>query len=97
MVRPGMKRLQVAQRVNVQPNKTGTSAMMGRSVYINRTTKNTQVLFNESSGTPYNNLANSKTFINEYTGDDKAADISCNCVKATVYAKDTNGNIIPYK
>lgn len=89
-----MKRLQAAQRVNVQPNKTGTSAMMGRSVYINRTTKNTQVLFNESSGTPYNNLDNSKTFVNEYSN---IADISCNCVKATVYAKDTNGNIIPYK
>ena len=89
-----MKRLQVAQRVNVQPNKTGTSTMMGRSVYINRTTKNTQVLFNESSGTPYNNLDNSKTFVNEYSN---IADISCNCVKATVYAKDTNGNIIPYK
>jgi len=89
-----MKRLQVAQRVNVQPNKTGTSAMLGRSVYINRTTKNTQVLFNESSGTPYNNLDNSKTFVNEYSN---IADISCNCVKATVYAKDTNGNIIPYK
>ena len=89
-----MKRLQVAQRVDVQPNKTGTSAMLGRSVYINRTTKNTQVLFNESSGTPYNNLDNSKTFVNEYSN---IADISCNCVKATVYAKDTNGNIIPYK
>ena len=89
-----MKRLQEAQRVKVQPNKTGTSAMMGRSVYINRTTKNTQVLFNESSGTAYNTLANSKEFTNEYSN---IADISCNCVRATVYAKDDNGRIIPYK
>ena len=89
-----MKRLQAAQRVNVQPNKTGTSAMMGRSVYINRTTKNTQVLFNESSGTPYNTLANSKEFVNSK---DTTVDNQRKCACATVYAKDDNGKIIPYK
>ena len=29
MVRPGLKRLVEAQRVKVQPNKTGTSKMLG--------------------------------------------------------------------
>ena len=92
MVRPGMKRLLDAQRVKVQPNKTGTSVMLGGSVYHNRRAQN--VVFNESSGTPYNTLANSKEFTNEYSN---IADISCNCVRATVYAKDDNGRIIPYK
>ena len=30
-----MKRLLDAQRVQVQPNKTGTSVMLGGSVYLN--------------------------------------------------------------
>ena len=29
MVRPGLKRLMESQRVKVQPNKTGTSKMLG--------------------------------------------------------------------
>ena len=87
-----MKRLQEAQRVKVQPNKTGTSVMLGGSVYHNRRAQ--KVIFNESSGTAYNTLANSKDFTNEYSN---ISDISCNCVKATVYAKDANGRIIPYK
>ena len=87
-----MKRLQEAQRVKVQPNKTGTSVMLGGSVYLNN--RRQRVVFSETSGTPYNDLADSKEFTNEYSN---ISDISCNCVKATVYAKDSNGNIIPYK
>jgi len=92
MVRPGMKRLREAQNVKVQPNKTGTSVMLGGSVYHNRRAQN--VVFNESSGTPYNTLANSKEFANSK---DTTVDNQRKCACATVYAKDDNGKIIPYK
>ena len=95
MVRPGLKRLQEAQRVKVQPNKTGTSVMLGRSSFLNN--RKRTVVFNESAGTAYNELKNSKDFVNEYTISQKVSDISCNCIGKTVYAKDVNGNIIPYK
>lgn len=95
MVRPGLKRLQEAQRVKVQPNKTGTSVMLGRSAFLKN--RKRTVVFNESAGTPYNELADSKDFTNEYTASQKISDISCNCIGKTVYAKDSDGNIIPYK
>ena len=50
MVRPGLKRLQEAQRVKVQPNKTGTSTMLGRAVFLNRSGRN--VVFNSAADTP---------------------------------------------
>ena len=92
MVRPGLKRLQEAQRVKVQPNKTGTSVMLGRAGFLNRSTRN--VVFSSVALTAYNDLAFSKDFEPEYTTDDKRKDNMCKCIKKTEYAKDANGNII---
>ena len=92
MVRPGLKRLQEAQRVKVQPNKTGTSAMLGRAGLFNRSAKN--VVFSSIASTPYNNLAFSKDFEPEYTANDRKNDNMCECVKKTEYARDANSNII---
>lgn len=92
MVRPGMKRLQEAQRVKVQPNKTGTSVMLGGSIYHNN--RGRRVVFSESPGTPYNDLGNSREFDNVK---DTTLDNERKCACATVYAKDSTGKIIPYK
>ena len=40
MVRPGLKRLQQAQRVKVQPNKTGTSVILGQKQFVRGTKAN---------------------------------------------------------
>ena len=64
MVRPGLKRLQEAQRDKVQPNKTGTSVMLGRAGLLNRSAN---VVFSSAASTPYNNLAFSKDFEPEYS------------------------------
>ena len=92
MVRPGMKRLLDAQRVQVQPNKTGTSVMLGGSVYLNNRPR--RVVFSETPGTPYNDLHQTREFSNFK---DTTLDNQHKCACATVYAKDSNGNIIPYK
>ena len=69
MVRPGLKRLQQAQRVKVQPNKTGTSFMLGQSVYLRGAQHNNiaggkllkkGVTYDSNGNTPYNNLPQSK-------------------------------------
>ena len=92
MVRPGMKRLLDAQRVQVQPNKTGTSVMLGGSVYLNN--RRQRVVFSETPGTPYNDLHDTREFANSK---DTTVDNQRKCACATVYAKDDNGRIIPYK
>ena len=88
MVRPGLKRLQEAQRVKVQPNKTGTSAMLGRAGLFNRSAKN--VVFSSVASTPYNNLAFSKDFEQEYNGliEDIKADKKR---KVEAYLNETHG------
>ena len=57
-----MKRLLDAQRVQVQPNKTGTSVMLGGSVYLNN--RRQRVVFSETPGTPYNDLHHTREFAN---------------------------------
>ena len=83
MVRPGLKRLQQAQRVKVQPNKTGTSVILGQKQFVR--------------GTKANEENQKKTFTPEYTDSQKLHDQNCRCVKKKEWAKDSNGNIIPYK
>jgi len=105
MVRPGLKRLQEAQRVKVQPNKTGTSFMLGQSVYLRGVSHNNVsrgilakngVKFNSSGNTPYNKLENSKSWTPNPTdiSNNKADTICCNNIKQKVWAKDASGNII---
>jgi len=106
-----MKRLREAQNVKVQPNKTGTSFMQGQPVYYKAGTSCSNknglsceeegiilkkgVHFDSSANTPYNNLADSKSFTPSYTDDEKLADKMCRCVKKKEWSKDSSGNIIP--
>ena len=78
MVRPGLKRLMEAQRVKVQPNKTGTSKMLGLPF-----NKMNGIVFNEKADGRYNNVDQSKTFVNQYTAEQKADDLAkmCACNK----------------
>tara|TARA_B100000963_G_scaffold311369_1_gene288325 strand:- start:923 stop:1165 length:243 start_codon:yes stop_codon:yes gene_type:complete len=78
MVRPGLKRLMEAQRVKVQPNKTGTSKMLGLPF-----NKMNGIVFNEKADDRYNNVDQSKTFENQYTPEQKADDLArmCACNK----------------
>ena len=50
-----MKRLKEARNIKVQPNKTGTSFMLGQSIYSRKNPSN--VVFSSAAGTPYNDLA----------------------------------------
>jgi hypothetical protein len=95
MVRPGLKRLQESQRVKIQPNKTGISRMLGQ--FSNSITKNRVVVFNQLGNTINKQPANSKDFTNTFTVEEKDYDNTCGCISKTVYAKDSQGNIIPYK
>ena len=78
MVRPGLKRLMEAQRVKVQPNKTGTSKMLGMPF-----NKMNGIVFNEKADNRYNNVDQSNTFVNQYTAAQKAEDLAkmCACKK----------------
>ena len=78
MVRPGLKRLIEAQRVKVQPNKTGTSKMLGMSF-----NKMNGIVYNEVADNRYNNVNQSNTFVNQYTAAQKADDLArmCACKK----------------
>lgn len=78
MVRPGLKRLVEAQRVKVQPNKTGTSKMLGMPF-----NKMNGIVYNEKADNKYNNVDQSKTFNNQYTAQQKADDLArmCACKK----------------
>ena len=110
MVRPGLKRLQEAQRVKVQPNKTGTSFMQGQSVYLKSgticnkdDTRNcvqqgillkNGVKFSSVANTPYNNLSNSKIFKPTYTETEKNEDRCCKNIKQKVFPLNDAGRII---
>ena len=78
MVRPGLKRLVEAQRVKVQPNKTGTSKMLGMPF-----NKMNGIVYNEVADNRYNNVDQSNTFVNQYTAAQKAEDLAkmCACKK----------------
>ena len=78
MVRPGMKRLVEAQRVKVQPNKTGTSKMLGMPF-----NKMNGILYSEVADDRYNTVNDSAQFINAYTAQQKADDLArmCACNK----------------
>lgn len=78
MVRPGLKRLIEAQRVKVQPNKTGTSKMLGMSF-----NKMSGIVYNEKADNRYNNVDQEKYVENEYTAQQKADDLArmCACKK----------------
>jgi hypothetical protein len=111
MVRPGMKRLREAQSVKVQPNKTGTSFMLGQSVtrrqgtscVVDGTCQQNGLLlkkgvkFSEAGATPYNDLSNNKVWESDPADIAKALndDVNCNCIKKKSWPKDSNGNIIP--
>jgi len=110
MVRPGMKRLREAQNVKVQPNKTGTSFMLGQYVNYRRGTSclvdgtcnqnglllKKGVVFNSNENTPYNDLSNNKVW--EPRSSDIAAALQksgcCYNTMKTSYTTDANGNII---
>lgn len=78
MVRPGLKRLLEAQRVKVQPNKTGTSKMLGMPF-----NKMNGIVYNQQADNRYNNVDDSNIFNNEYTAKQKADDLAkmCACNK----------------
>jgi hypothetical protein len=78
MVRPGMKRLIESQRVKVQPNKTGTSKMLGMSF-----NKMNGIVYNQKADNRYNNVDQSREFNNQYTEQQKKDDLArmCACNK----------------
>lgn len=78
MVRPGMKRLMESQRVKVQPNKTGTSKMIGMSF-----NKMNGIVYNQKADNRYNNIDQSREFNNQYTEQQKKDDLArmCACNK----------------
>ena len=78
MVRPGLKRLMEAQRVKIQPNKTGTSKMLGMPF-----NKMSGIVYNEKADNRYNNVDQEKYVENEYTAKRKADDLAkmCACKK----------------
>tara|TARA_B000000475_G_C15976597_1_gene439226 strand:- start:900 stop:1142 length:243 start_codon:yes stop_codon:yes gene_type:complete len=78
MVRPGMKRLIESQRVKVQPNKTGTSKMLGMSF-----NKMNGIVYNQKADNRYNNIDQSREFNNQYTEQQKKDDLArmCACNK----------------
>ena len=105
-----MKRLREAQSVKVQPNKTGTSFMLGQSVtrrqgtscVVDGTCQQNGLLlkkgvkFSEGSSTPYNDLSNNRVWESDPDDIAKAlADNACyNQIKQKSWPKDSNGNII---
>ena len=78
MVRPGMKRLIESQRVKVQPNKTGTSKMLGMSF-----NKMNGIVYNQKADNRYNNIDQSREFNNQYKEQQKKDDLArmCACNK----------------
>lgn len=87
-----MKRLREAQNVKVQPNKTGTSFMLGQSVYYRK-----GVVFNSNANTPYNDLSNNKVWSPNPADIEKAKadDRCCNEIKQKVFPRNADGSIIP--
>lgn len=73
-----MKRLIESQRVKVQPNKTGTSKMLGMSF-----NKMNGIVYNQKADNRYNNIDQSREFNNQYTEQQKKDDLArmCACNK----------------
>ena len=76
MVRPGLRRLQEAQRVKVQPNKAGTSVNQNKSVVSTGFIKARGALFSEL-GTIAGSTASTKSFTPSYTATQKLEDRCC--------------------
>ena len=96
MVRPGLKRLQEAQRVKVQLNLAGTSVNLNQSVVYRRNTgiiNQRGVLFNEA-GTSQGSTTLNKDFVPTYTEEQKIKDRCCENNKKKVWTRDVDGNII---
>jgi len=70
-----MKRLMESQRVKVQPNKTGTSKMLGMSF-----NKMNGIVYNQKADNRYNNVDQSREFNNQYTEQEKKDDLARMCV-----------------
>ena len=99
-----MKRLREAQNVKVQPNKTGTSFMLGQSVNYRKGTSclvdgtcnqdgillKKGVVFNSAEDTPYNNLANNATWEPNTVDIEKAKadNRCCNQIKQKPFPKN---------
>ena len=99
-----MKRLREAQNVKVQPNKTGTSFMLGQSVNYRKGTSclvdgtcnqdgillKKGVVFNSAADTPYNNLANNSQWEPDPADIEKAKadDRCCNQIKQKPFPKN---------
>tara|TARA_B100000902_G_scaffold351926_1_gene362236 strand:- start:391 stop:750 length:360 start_codon:yes stop_codon:yes gene_type:complete len=110
MVRPGMKRLREAQSVKVQPNKTGTSFMLGQSVIARKGTScvvggtcqqnglllKKGVKFSEGSSTPYNDLSNNRIWESNPVDIETALsnDRCCNNIKQKSWPTNADGSII---
>tara|TARA_B100002051_G_scaffold25716_1_gene20053 strand:- start:2160 stop:2522 length:363 start_codon:yes stop_codon:yes gene_type:complete len=104
MVRPGMKRLREAQNVKVQPNKTGTSFMLGQSVNYRKGTSclvdgtcnqdgillKKGVVFNSNGNTPYNDLANNMVWAPNPADIERAKsdDRCCNQIKQKEFPRN---------
>ena len=64
-----------SQRVKVQPNKTGTSKMLGMSF-----NKMNGIVYNQKADNRYNNVDQSREFNNQYTEQEKKDDLARMCV-----------------
>ena len=73
-----MKRLIESQRVKVQPNKTGTSKMLGMPF-----NKMNGIIFSQVADNRYNTQNDSSQFTNSYTPQQKTDDLArmCACNK----------------
>lgn len=81
MVRPGLKRLQVARQVKVQPNKTGTTNNTNRAIIFRKKSSSAKNIVFAELGNAHNKWTpSSKTFTPSYTEEEKKNDILCNCV-----------------
>ena len=105
-----MKRLREAQNVKVQPNKTGTSFMLGQSVNYRKGTSclvdgtcnqdgillKKGVVFNSNGNTPYNELSNNKVWAPNPVDISGALqkDGCCYNTMKKSWPRNANGNII---
>ena len=91
-----MKRLREAQNVKVQPNKTGTSFMLGQSVVVKKEMiEKKGVVFDSSANTPYNDFENSNRFQPTYTSAEEKLDQNRRCVMKKSWPRDSNGKVVP--
>ena len=96
MVRPGLRRLQEAQRVKVQLNLAGTSTNQNQSVIYRRHTgiiNQRGVLFSET-GMTQGSTKIEKKVTPTFTATEKFEERCCENNKNKVWGKDSSGKII---